>query len=343
MIWRALSKLSIQGEGVNMDKYAGVLIVAEQNKGEIHKVTYELLNKGKELSDRLKVSLNCLILAEEGTAVEELNYRGAVTAYYMKSKAFAMQEEYLFKSNISEFIKEYKPEIVLMGATHFGRSLAPRIAAALKTGLTADCTELKIDEEGQLLQIRPAFSDNILAHIRTCTYPQMATIRYKEFSEAERDASKSVNIVEVKPYLDKYDKSEIVKIFSDEEFDITEAEVIVAGGRGIRRREDLKMLEELAAEMGGTVGASRALVDAGFVSSAHQVGYSGNRVKPKIYIACGISGAPQHLAGMKEADLIIAINSDPSAPIFRICDIGYVGDLYEIVPELTKAARSGRE
>lgn len=325
-----------------MDKYAGVLVVAEQNKGEIHKVTYELINKGKELADRLKASLDCLILADEGVAAEELNYRGAETVYYMKSKALAIQEEYLFKSNISEFIKEYKPGIVLMGATHFGRSLAPRIAASLKTGLTADCTEMKIDEEGKLVQIRPAFSDNILAHIRTVTYPQMATIRYKEFSESERDISKSVNIVEVKPYLNKYDKSEIVKIFSDEEFDITEAEVIVAGGRGIRRKEDLKMLEELASEMGGAVGASRALVDAGMISSVHQVGYSGNRVKPKIYVACGISGAPQHLAGMKEADRIIAINNDPSAPIFRICDLGYVGDLYEVVPELIKAARSGR-
>lgn len=325
-----------------MGEYSGVLVVAEQNRGEIHKVTYELLKKGKELSDSLKVSLDCLILAEEGTTVEELSYRGAYTIYFMKSKAFAVQEEYLYKANITEFIREYKPEIVLIGATHFGRSLAPRIAAALRTGLTADCTELKIDEEGRLLQIRPAFSGNILAHIKTYTCPQMATIRYKEFGEAEYDSSRGVNITEVKPYLDKYDKSEIVKILNEKEFDITEAEVIVAGGRGIRKKEDLALLEELAAEMGGVVGVSRALVDAGFAGSARQVGYSGNRVKPKIYIACGISGAPQHLAGMKEADYIIAINSDPSAPIFRICDLGYVGDLYKVVPELIMAVRSGR-
>ncbi|KUO77706.1 MAG: electron transfer flavoprotein, alpha subunit [Clostridia bacterium BRH_c25] len=324
-----------------MDKYAGVLIVAEQDKGEIHKVTSELLNKGKELAGKLKASLECLILAGEGIAAEELNFRGADTVYYMKSEAFEVQEEYLFKSNISEFIKEHKPEIVLVGATDFGRSLAPRVAAALRTGLTADCTEMEIDEAGKLIQIRPAFSDNILAHIRTVTYPQMATIRYKEFCESGRDASKPVNIVEVKPYLDEYDKSRVVRVFSDEEFDITEAEVIVAGGRGIRRKEDLTILEELAEVMGGAVGASRALVDAGMISGAHQVGYSGNRVKPGIYVACGISGAPQHLAGMKESDVIIAINSDPSAPIFNVCDFGYVGDLYEIVPELIRAVRRG--
>lgn len=342
MTWRVLLRILMQGVGARMDKYSGVLVIAEQNKGEIHKVTYELINKGKELADRLKAPLDCLILADEGVDARELNYRGAETVYYMKSNTFAIQEEYLFKSNITEFIKEYKPEIVLIGATHFGRSLAPRVAAALKTGLTADCIELRIDEEGRLVQIRPAFSDNILAHIRTVTYPQMATIRYKEFTEAGRDTTKDINITELKPYTDKCEKSEIVRVFSDEEFDITEAEVIVAGGRGIRRKEDLKILEELAEEMGGVIGASRALVDAGMISSVHQVGYSGNRVKPKVYVACGISGAPQHLAGMKEADKIIAINNDPSAPIFRICDLGYVGDLYEIIPELVRALRQGR-
>lgn len=324
-----------------MDKYAGVLIVAEQNRGEMHRVTYELLNKGRELADKLKASLECLILAGECAAAEELNFRGADTVYYMKSRAFEIPEEYLFKSNISAFVREHKPEIVLIGATDFGRSLAPRVAAALRTGLTADCTEMEIDETGRLVQIRPAFSDNILAHIKTVTYPQMATIRYREFREAVRDISKPVNIVEIKPYMEEYDGSKVVRLFSGEELDIAEAEVIVAGGRGIRRKEDLKMLEELADELGGVVGASRALVDAGMISSAYQVGYSGNRVKPRIYVACGISGAPQHLAGMKESDMIIAINSDPSAPIFNICDLGYVGDLYKIVPELTKAVRRG--
>jgi len=333
----------MQKAGVNLKNFEGVLVVAEQGNGEIHRVTYELLNKGKVLSDSLKVEMDCLMLAGEGIAAEELNYRGADTVYYMKSKAFEIQEEYLFKSNIIRFIKKCKPEIVLMGATEFGRSLAPRIAAALRTGLTADCIDLRIDEEGRFIQVRPAFSDNILAHIRTVTYPQMSTVRYKEFGEAERDSSRKVNIVEVKPYVDKYDGTRIIKLLSDEEADITEAEIIVAGGRGIRRKEDLKILEELAAEMGGVVGASRALVDAGMISSTRQVGYSGNRVKPRVYVACGISGAPQHLAGMKESGSIIAINSDPSAPIFNICDIGYVGDLYEIVPKLIKAIGKGRE
>lgn len=339
----ALSWNSTQKAGANLEKHAGVLVVAEQSNCEIHRVSYELLNKGRELSDSLKTKLDCLILSGEGVDAAELNYRGADTVYYMKSKAFEMQEEYLFKSNIAKFLKKYKPELVLMGATEFGRSLAPRLAAALRTGLTADCTDMKIDEEGRLIQVRPAFSDNILAHIRTVTYPQMATVRYKEFQEAERDSARKVNIVELKPYVDSYEGSKVMELLSEDEADITEAEVIVAGGRGIRKKEDIKMLEELAAEMGGIVGASRALVDAGMISSTRQVGYSGNRVKPRLYVACGISGAPQHLAGMKEASRIIAINTDPSAPIFNICDLGYVGDLYDIVPKLIKAVRRGRE
>ncbi len=319
-----------------MGEYKGILVIAEQNDNKIHKVTFELLNKGKELAEKLSVKLNCLILSEDGSDVKELNFRGSETVYFMKSKCFSNPEEYLYKQNIVKFIENHKPEIVLIGATNFGRSLAPRIAAALHTGLTADCTELNTDDEGNLIQIRPAFSDNILAHIKTVTYPQMATIRYKEFSEAKRNPDAIINIVEINPYLESYDKSTVMKILDEKETDITEAEIVVAAGKGIKKKEDLKMIETLALKLGGTVGASRALVDSGFISSSHQVGYSGNRVKPKVYIACGISGAPQHLAGMKESDLIIAINSDPSAPIFSIADYGYVGDMYEIIPNLIK-------
>ncbi|MBP1926971.1 electron transfer flavoprotein alpha subunit [Sedimentibacter acidaminivorans] len=319
-----------------MSEYKGILVIAEQNNNVIHKVSYELLNKAKELAQSLNIPLNCLLLGNDGINAKELNYRGADTVFFMKSEIFLVAEEYLYKQNIVNFINENKPEIVLIGATNFGRSLAPRIAAALETGLTADCTNLKIDEDGHLIQIRPAFSDNILAYIKTAHYPQMATIRYKEFSEAERDLNREINIVELQPYFCNYDKTNIIKTLNDSDVNITEAEIVVATGRGIKKKEDLRMIETLAQKLGGVMGVSRALVDAGMTSSAYQVGYSGNRVKPKIYIACGISGAPQHLAGMKESELIIAINSDPSAPIFSIADYGYVGDIYEIIPNLIR-------
>ncbi|WP_312648854.1 electron transfer flavoprotein subunit alpha/FixB family protein [Aminipila sp.] len=316
-----------------MKEEQGILVIAEQNKGEIHKVSYELLNKGKELAKTMKSTLNCLLLGPEGICAEELNYRGAQTVYYMKGSMFAISEEYTYKSNIVAFIREKKPKIVLIGATNFGRSLAPRIAAALQTGLTADCTDLQLDEEGRLIQIRPAFSDHLFAHIKTITNPQMATVRYKEFKEAERNIQNTKKVIEIKAYYNLNSKIMVDEIVAMNDFDITEAEVIVAGGRGIRKREDLAMLEELAETLGGKVGVSRALVDAGMADSASQVGYSGNRVKPKVYFACGISGAPQHVAGMKESQIIIAVNSDPSAPIFQIADYGYVGDLYEVIPQ----------
>lgn len=320
----------------NEMEYSGILVIAEQCDCEIHRVSYELLNKAAELKGTSDLPIYCLLLGPEGLLAEELNFRGAETVYYIKGDEFSQQEELLYKENIVAFIREKKPETVLIGATNFGRSLAPRIAAALLTGLTADCTDLQMDEDGRLIQIRPAFSDNIFAHIKTAVNPQMATVRYKEFNEAQRNAELPVNVEVLKPYCTADVRSRVVKTVSLGEFDITEAEVIVAGGRGVRRKEDLALLEELAKVLGGQLGVSRALVDAGMAVSSRQVGYSGNRVKPKIYIACGISGAPQHLAGMKESDLIIAVNSDPSAPIFRIADFGYVGDLYEVVPRMIK-------
>lgn len=344
----------------------GILIIAEINNGKIHKVAFELLNKARQLAEKSGGMVCCLVLAagirreaaaEVGSAceaenaaceevsndgkltvsgleLEELCCRGADRVYLMEEKGFEYPQEALFAFNIAEFIKEKKPATVLVGATNFGRSLAPRIAAALETGLTADCTELIMGEDGELEQVRPAFSDNILAHIKTVRRPQMATVRYKEFEEAQRDPDRKTEIVRVKAYKDSDPVTAVEAMLLLEETDITEAQLIVAGGKGIKKEEDLEMLKELANVLDGTLGVSRALVDMGMAPSAIQVGYSGNRVKPKVYIACGISGAPQHLAGMKEAELIIAINSDPAAPIFKVADIGIVGDLYEIVPQM---------
>jgi len=317
-----------------MKTYNGIMIYVEQNNGILHRVSYELINKGKELCEKYNSPLYCLVLGCEGLDVAELSYRGVDKIFYMKNKCFQQPEEYLFKENIVKFIEEYMPETILIGATNFGRSLAPRIAAALRIGLTADCTDLKVYDDGKLIQIRPAFSNNIFAHIKSKTFPQMATIRYKEFSETKRDENREVNISVLNPYVTEYNGINRIHVFNEENFDITEAKVVVAGGRGIKKKEDLNMLNELAEILDGKLGVSRALVDAGMIGNAHQVGYSGNRVKLNIYIACGISGAPQHIAGMKESEIIIAINSDPSAPIFNICDYGYVGDLYEVIPKM---------
>ncbi len=319
---------------MTVSEYKGVLVFAEQKNKAIHKVSYELLGKAIEIAEQMDAPVYSVVLGPEGIDIQELIYRGASKIYYFKDIAFNKPEELLYKVNLVNFINDLKPEVFLIGATTFGRSLAPRVAAALGTGLTADCTELKVSEEGKLIQIRPAFSDNILAHIKTETFPQMATIRYKEFSEATRDTSRKGEIIEVKPIIPEKTLVEIIDEITSNEVDITEADIVIAGGKGLKCQEDFSMLYELADLLGGMVGASRSVVDEGYITKEHQVGYSGNRVKPKIYIACGISGAPQHIAGMKESSTIIAINSDPSAPIFNIADYGIVGDLYKIVPML---------
>ncbi|QIB68905.1 electron transfer flavoprotein subunit alpha/FixB family protein [Aminipila butyrica] len=327
-----------------MKSSENLLVFAECNKEGIHPVAFELLAKGKELCEKSGSALHCLVLGNQDTEIldlQELNIRGADEVFYIKDDCFTWAEECLYKENIVPFIRERNPHTVLFGATNFGRSLAPRVAAALQTGLTADCTNLTMDEDGRLIQIRPAFSNNILAHIKTLSYPQIATIRYKEFQEAERDEAREAKLTVLEAYRKAYEGATVLESLREQEFDITKAEVVVSGGRGIKRKEDLQMLQELAELLGGELGVSRALVDGGMISSAHQIGYSGNRVKPKVYIACGISGAPQHIAGMKDADLIIAINKDPSAPIFKFADYGYVGNLYEVIPQMISGIKNG--
>jgi electron transfer flavoprotein alpha subunit len=313
-----------------------LLILAEYSQNKIHPVVYELLNKGRELAKKAALSLSVLILTPEKIAADELIYHGADKVYLMEDQKFSKPDELLYKENISSFLKKINPEIILIGATHFGRSLAPRLAAALKAGLTADCTELDIDESGELVQIRPAFSENILAHIKSKTKPQMATIRYQEFSKAKRNSSLKGEVIEVDSISFQNQGLNDVKKISEQKINIAEAEVIVAGGSGIKKAKDFEMLQELADIFDGVVAASRDVVDAGLIAKEHQVGYSGQRVKPKIYFAFGISGAPQHLAGMKEAETIIAVNTDPSAPIFNTADYGITADLYEVIPEMIK-------
>ncbi|MFW6055950.1 MAG: electron transfer flavoprotein subunit alpha/FixB family protein [Chloroflexota bacterium] len=321
------------------EDYKGLMVFAEQRDSKIHPVSYELLGKGTELAQQLGIEVSSLVLGNNlGDEVNELFYYGAQKVYYIDHPQLADFDLLNYKHNIVRLINEVKPETVLFGATHLGRSLAPRVAAALSTGLTADCTSLEIGDEGNLVQIRPAFSGNIFAHIRTTTRPQMATVRYKVMKPLARDASLTGEAV--KKEADIVDS--VLKVVSRESaggLNIAEAEIIVCGGRGLKQAQDFDVLADLADALGGVVGCTRPVVDEGWMEKGHQVGFSGNTVKPKLYIAVGLSGSPQHLAGMRDSDVILAINSDPSAPIFKVADYGIVGDLYEVVPKLAAEAR----
>ncbi|MBA7502518.1 Caffeyl-CoA reductase-Etf complex subunit CarE [subsurface metagenome] len=326
-----------------MGEYKGVMIFAEQEDGKIHPVSYELLGKGRDIADKLGVKLSCVLLGfQMKNEVNELIYQGADKIFLYDHPSLKEFDVIRYKQNIVNLVKEENPEIFLLGATHLGRSLGPRIAVALKTGLTADCIDLKVDEEGNLIQIRPAFSGNILAHIKTKTRPQMSTVRYKVMEKRERDPTRKGEIIMKDAEVIENSGMKILKKEKAGEVNITEADIIVSGGRGLKKPDDFKILHELADFLGGVVGSSRPLVDEGWIGREHQVGFSGNTVKPKLYFACGISGSPQHLAGMRDSDIIVAINTDPSAPIFKVADYGIVGDLYEVVPKLVDVIRKNK-
>jgi len=314
-----------------------VLVFAEQEDGVIHQVSFEILGKGRELADRLGVRLNAVLLGWRiGNKASELIYRGADNVFLYEHPSLQDFDVIRYGRNIVKLVKETSPDIFLIGATRIGRALAPRIAAALRTGLTADCIDLDLDSDGNLVQIRPAFSGNIMAQIRTKTRPQMATVRYRVMQMNERDTLRKGKIIKKKVEVVEETGMKILEKIKADEVNLSEAEVIVSGGRGLKKPEDFKLLQELADALGGVVGSSRPLVDAGWISKDHQVGFSGNTVKPKVYIACGISGSPQHLFGMRDSDVIIAINKDPTAPIFNVSDYGIIGDLYEVVPLLIR-------
>ncbi|MBC7322484.1 MAG: electron transfer flavoprotein subunit alpha/FixB family protein [Acetomicrobium sp.] len=311
-----------------------ILVFAEQRRGRVHPVTIELLGKAIELSNRLPLMVSSVLMGRDvqGEA-QELIYYGSKKVYLFEDSSLYSYDPILYKTNIVALAKEINPYAILFGSTHIGRSLAPRVAASLGTGLTADCTNLSIDEDGAFIQIRPAFTGNILAHIKTKTSPSMSTVRYKVMQRAKRDEKREGTIVKM-TLLPNAPSWEVIDERVIEGINLPDAEVVVSGGRGLKRAEDFKMLEELAKLLGGVVGSSRPLVDEGWIGKEHQVGFSGNTVKPKLYIACGISGSSQHLAGMRDSEMIVAINSDPSAPIFRYADMGIIGDIYEIIPKM---------
>ena len=325
-----------------MQNYKGIFVFVEQVDHVIHKVSFELIGKGKELAKTLDTQVTAVLLGSEtGNLVEELVSFGADAVITVDDPALATYMTEPYTKAMAAVIEQYRPEIVLVGATAIGRDLAPRVSARMHTGLTADCTRLEIQEEtNHLMMTRPAFGGNIMATILYPEHrPQMATVRPGVMQCAEKqtgDASQ-VEIFAVAG-LEAAKNVEIVEIIKkiSECVDIADADVLVAGGRGMGSAENFAMLEELAGVLGGTVAASRAAVDAGWQDKSRQVGQTGKTVRPNLYIACGISGAIQHMAGMEESDVIVAINKDETAPIFEIADYGLVGDVAKIVPLLVK-------
>jgi len=320
--------------------YRGVWVFAEQRNGRVSTVAFELLGAGRRLADKLGVELSAILFGATKDSAEELIKYGADRVYLADDPALERFNDEPYARLLISLINTHKPEIVLAGATPVGRSFFPRVAAALRAGLTADCTAFDIEPETRnLLQTRPAFGGNIMATIITPSRrPQMATVRPRVMKKLEPDPSRKGEIIFIKPdFISSRTRViDSIKEVSELTVNLQEADVIVAGGRGLGDPKGFKMLEELAGLLGGAVGASRAAVDAGWISYSHQIGQTGKTVCPKLYIACGISGAVQHLVGMQSSDIIVAINKNPEAPIFNVANYGIVGDIYEIVPLLIK-------
>jgi len=327
---------------VNLEEYRNFWIFAEQKKGVIQGVVYELLGKARELADARQQEVWAILLGKNVAGqAQELISRGADKVIVVEDDSLEFFEDGTYSNIITRLCRKYKPESVLCGATTIGRALIPRVAVQLKTGLTADCTELHIDsEKGLLVQTRPAFGGNIMARILCPNHrPQMSTVRHKVFEEAQPDYSRTGDVItEAMEQEDVFALSRVVDVIEDveETVNITEANYIISGGRGIKGPENFTLIEDLAKSLDGAVGASRAAVDEGWIPYSHQVGQTGKTVNPTIYVACGISGQIQHLVGMQSTDIIIAINKDKDAPMMKIATYALHGDLFEIIPELVK-------
>ena len=333
----------------DLSAYKGIWVFAEQHDGVLDAVALELLGEARKLSETLKEEVCAVLLGADNAKelTKDLIASGADKVYVSTDPRLKNYQTEPYTEVIVELISKHKPEIMLLGATTTGRDLASRIAARIRVGLTADCTGLDIDPEKKILrQTRPAFGGNIMATIISPNYrPQMATVRPKVFKKPAKDSAKKGQIVEFKANIsEKSLRTKLVEIImsTEQKVNLAEAEIIVSGGRGIQAAENFKLIQDLADTIGGAVGASRATVDAGWISQYHQVGQTGKTVSPKLYIACGISGAIQHLAGMSSSDIIVAINKDQFAPIFNVATYGIVGDLFEIIPVMIKTFKELR-
>ncbi len=330
-------------QGINLNDYNGVWVIGEQREGKINPVTIELIGEGRKLADQLGKELAVVIAGYEvEKEVKELLHYSVDKVYYINDPLLKDFTTDGYAISIANLIERKKPEVVLVGATSIGRDIAPRIAGKVGTGLTADCTKLEIDStDNKLLQTRPAFGGNLMATI-VCpkNRPQMSTVRPGVMAKAVRNESETGILEVVTPKLtEKMIRTRLVEILPQEKksVNLTDARIIVSGGRGLKRAEGFELIKELADKLGAEIGASRAAVDSGWIEHSHQVGQTGTTVRPELYIACGISGAIQHLAGMSDSKYIVAINKDAKAPIFSMCDYGIVGDLYEIIPEMIES------
>lgn len=329
----------------SLDSFRGVWVWVEQFNGRAGEISWEMMGQGRRLADTLGVPLTACVLGHGMDAVaREAIARGADVVLLADDPALAVYRTEPYSRVLVDLVRKHRPEIFLLGASSRGRDLAGSVATPLHTGLTADCTGLEIDIERRLLlQTRPAYGGNIMATIVTPNHrPQMATVRHRVFEAAPRDPFRSGQIVPVPVALSEADVVTRVVDFVVEsgEVNLADAAIIVAGGAGIGGAEGFAPLRELAHLLGGAVGASRAAVDAGWIPYPHQVGQTGRTVRPDLYIACGISGAIQHLAGMSTAKVIVAINTDPEAPIFGLAHYGIVGDVRQVVPALTEQLRA---
>ena len=332
----------------DLSAYHGIMVFAECRHGILAPVTHELLGIGRKLADQRGAGLAVVVLGEGlDRYAPALIASGADTVLLVQHKALAQFQEDIYARLLARIIRERKPEVVLAGATAIGCSVVPYVATLLGTGLTADCTGLSIrEEDGLLLQTRPAFGGNIMATIECPnTRPQMATVRPKVMTPAEPDPSRKGEVLQIVPADDEVQSAatilESVQSAGDQ-VNIQEVEALVAGGRGLGSEKGFALLRELADELNASVAASRAAVDAGWIPYPHQVGQTGKTVCPKLYVACGISGAVQHTVGMQSSKVVVAINRDPEAPIFNVASYGLVGDLYEIIPELTRQLREAK-
>ena len=346
---------------MNLAEYKGVYVFAQQVDNEISGIAYELLGKGKELAAKLNEEVTAVLIGHDVKGLaDKLAEYGADKVIVVDDPELKEYRTEPYAHALSSVINEFKPEIVLVGATAIGRDLGPTVSARVATGLTADCTVLEIGDfplvaipgreaeqkHNQLLMTRPAFGGNTIATI-ACpdNRPQMATVRPGVMQKIEPIVGAKANVIEFNPGFTPNDRyveiKEIVKAVSDT-VDIMDAKILVSGGRGVGSPENFKILEDLAEALGGSVSCSRAVVDSGWKPRDLQVGQTGKTVRPNLYIACGISGAIQHTAGMEESDIIIAINKDEDAPIFDVADYGIVGDLNKIVPQLTEAIKAAK-
>lgn len=336
---------------LDIQEYKDVWVFIEQTEGQIRNVSHELLGEGRRLADDMGQQLAGVLIGQNVESLaREVFASGADKVYLVEGNEYQHYNSDAYTIALTDLVNSYKPNVILLGATINGRDLAPRVACRVSTGLTADCTQLGIDEQtGLVAWTRPAFGGNIMATILCPDHrPQMGTIRPKVFKRPVQDFSRTGELIrvasKVKPEDLRTKLVEVVKVCTAA-CNLEEAEIIVSGGRGLGKPENFALVEKLAEVLGGAVGASRAVVDAGWIPAQHQVGQTGKTVGPKVYIACGISGAIQHVAGMSSSDCIIAINKDPDAPIFKVADYGVVGDVMEVLPalidEFGKAKQAG--